>query len=428
MRLIVPAAAVVVGLALLVSEATMRPSTADRVELYGLFAGVSLVTTIAGWWLVRSHRRLRSLRWTIVVVGSSAVVVAGVMVAASATAMFLSVHDLRLVLASLTFGVGLGVLLAAAVAGPLTDDLRRLAETAGRVAEGDLDARTAIDRADEVGMLARSLDAMVARLGALQAERERGDAARRQLLASISHDLRTPLGTMQAAVEALQDGIAQDPDRYLRSMAGDLDLLRRMVDDLFVLARLEAGELEFEAMLVDLAEVADSAVESMTPVATRKDVIVALEAGSCPDVLGDPHALARVLRNLIDNAIRHTPSGSEVRVRLGATADRALVEVCDDGPGFPQPFRSRAFEAFSRADEARGRDGGGSGLGLAIARGIVDAHNGTIWIEDGNHGGVAFELPGHPRPGRGGQSPDPPTQPSAAMQYRSLSSSDTSRG
>jgi two-component system, OmpR family, sensor histidine kinase BaeS len=390
---LVPAAAVVVGLALLVSELAMRPSAPDRLVLYGLFAALSVVAALAGLWLTVAHRRLPSLRWTILVVASAAVVVAGAVVGASALAMFLSVHDLRLVLAALAFGVGLGVLLAAAVAGPLTSDLRELALTAQRVAEGDLGVRTGIDRADEVGRLARSLDAMVARLAHLQAQRDRGDASRRELLASISHDLRTPLGTLQAAIEALEDGVAEDPDRYLRSMASDVELLRGMVDDLFVLARLEAGELRLDRMPVDLAEVADSAVESMAAVAARKNVTVRLESGGLPDVLGDPQALARVLRNLVDNAIRHAPADSTVQVHLEGAGDAAVVRVLDDGPGFPEPFRAHAFDPFSRADAARERSSGGAGLGLAIARGLVEAHAGSIWIEPGSGGRVGVQLP-----------------------------------
>jgi signal transduction histidine kinase len=305
------------------------------------------------------------------------------------------------VYAALGFGVGLGVVLAITVAGPLTADLRALAAAAGDVARGDLSVRTRIERADEVGVLARAIDTMVVRLGDLQRERERDEAARRQLFASISHDLRTPLASLQAATEALQDGVAADPDRYLRSMANDLDLLRGMVDDLFLVSRLDAGAVQLEPMAVDLVELADGAVEAMASVAARGVVDLAVDAGGPVHVTADPRAVTRVLRNLIDNAVRHAPPGSTVTVEV-RDGSRHSVRVIDEGPGFDPAFAPLAFDVFSRADDARTRSGG-TGLGLAIAKGLVEAHGGDIWVDAGDGGVVGFSLPGaagHPPPVR----------------------------
>lgn len=202
--------------------------------------------------------------------------------------------------------------------------------------------------------------------------------------------MRPPL---QAAIEALQDGVSGDPDRYLRTMAADVDLLRGMVDDLFVLARLEAGELRLERMPVDLTELADSAVESLASMAARRDVHLRLDTVHPVVVEGDPQALGRVLRNLLDNAVVHAPACTTVRVRVGLDDKAATVRVEDDGPGFPAGFAGRAFEPFSRPDDARNRGAGGAGLGLAIARGLVLAHGGRIWIEQGTGGRVTFTLP-----------------------------------
>jgi two-component system, OmpR family, sensor histidine kinase BaeS len=178
---------------------------------------------------------------------------------------------------------------------------------------------------------------MVDQLGRLQAERERGEAARRRLLASIGHDLRTPLASLRAAIEALQDGVAADPDRYLRSMAGDVELLGGMVDDLFVLARLEAGDLRLDRMPLDLSEVAEGAVEAVAPIAARRQVEVRLVGDATVPAIGDPQALDRVLRNLLDNAIRHAPRGTTVHVTVDRDGGSGTVRVRDEGAGFPPP-------------------------------------------------------------------------------------------
>lgn len=392
MRALVAVGVAVVGLALIVSEAAMRPSPAERLTLYGLFGAAVAVAGLACWWLTRMHRRLPSLRWTMLAVATAAVVIAGAVVAVSAAAMFLAPPGVRVVVAALALGTGLGLLVAIGVTGPLTADLRQLAVTARRVADGDLGARTQIVRRDEVGALADSLDRMVDQLAQLQEERERDEAARHLLIASIGHDLRTPLASLRAAIEAIQDGVAPDPDRYLRSMAGDVELLGGMVDDLFVLARLRAGDLQMDRMSLDLVEVADGAVEAITPLAARRGVQVACEGEGEAAVLGDARALDRVLRNLLDNAVRHAPAGTTVQVTVQADGASGTIRVRDQGPGFPPGFVEHAFDLFARADAARVRGGGGAGLGLAIAKEVVEAHGGHIWIDQAPTT-VAFRLP-----------------------------------
>jgi two-component system, OmpR family, sensor histidine kinase BaeS len=382
--------------ALVVSEAAMRPSPEERFTLYGTFAAGAVVAALVGWWLTRVHRRLSSLRWTVLAVAVTAVAVASGVVLLAAGAMLLAPADVRVVLAALTLGTGLGLLVAIGVTGPLTGDLRQLAGAARRVADGDLTVRTGIERADEVGELARSIDRMVDQLAEFERQRQRDEAARHRLLAAVGHDLRTPLATLQAAVEALQDGVAADPERYLKAMAADVELLRGMVDDLLVLTGLEAGEVRLERLPLDLTELADGAAEALAPVAARAQVEIRLDADGAVPVVGDARALDRVLRNLLDNALRHAPGGSTVRVAVQVDGGAGEVRIHDDGAGFPAGFVDRAFDRFSRADEARERHGGGAGLGLAIARELVEAHGGRIWIEPGPGATVAFRLPASP--------------------------------
>lgn len=383
----------VAGAALIASEAAMQPTPQERIGLYTLAGAAALVTGLVCWWLMRIHRRLPSLRWTILVVALTAVAIAAAVIGASAATMFLSPADARFMLGALALGSGLGSLVAFGVTGPLTQDLRRVADAAQRVADGELHISTGIDRRDEVGELARSVDRMVAQLADLEEQRDRDQAARRQLLASIGHDLRTPLASLRAALEALQDGVAPDPGRYFAAMVTDVTLLGRMVDDLFVLARLDAGDLSVERLALDLTEIVDGAVEAASPVAERAGVRITLHADGPLPASGDTLALNRVTRNLLDNAIRHSPAGGEVTVTLREADGYAEVRVEDQGPGFPPGFAELAFERFSRPDEARERQAGGAGLGLAIAKELIDAHGGRIRIEEAAGGSVTFRLP-----------------------------------
>ncbi|MFP3915261.1 MAG: sensor histidine kinase [Actinomycetota bacterium] len=391
-KLIALTAALVVAI-LLVTEAAMQPSPRDRAILITVFGLAFALTVMMGWLLLRLAHRIRTLRTAFILIPVGAVGVAAITIGAAAFTMFLSAHDLRLTLVALGLGVGLGTALAVTVSRPLAGDLRRLSETAARVAEGDVTARTGVSRPDEVGELARAMDGMIGELAGLEEERARNEESRRTFLAAIGHDLRTPLTSLQAAVEALQDGIAPDPDRYLRSMARDLQTLRGLVDDLFMLTRIETRDLELQPVAVDAAELVDEILEAMRPLGESRHVRLVLDTEGPAPVEADPRAMARVVRNLVDNAVRHTGPDTEVRVRVEREPGGVLVRVKDQGPGFPEGFRHLAWEDAVRGDASRSRDGGGAGLGLTIARGLVEAHQGEIWIGEGEGGEVAFRLP-----------------------------------
>ncbi len=393
-RIVLGATAAVV-LALLAAEVTMQPSSHDRVVLIGVFASVAVLVAGAAGVLGRLTQRLTSLHTAVLVTSIAAVAAAAAAILASAASMFLSGHDLRLVLIALGLGVALGVVLAASVTRPLEADLLAIRQTAGRVAAGDRDVRTGVVRADEVGDLARALDDMIGRLAEAEAERSRMEDARREFLASVGHDLRTPLTSLRGAIEAIEDGLVEDPSRYLAAMRSDVRLLSSLVDDLFLLSRIESGALHLEREPVDLTELADEAVEAMRHVGRARGVTIDLDAdadAALPVAVSTPE-IGRVLRNLLDNAVRHTPDGGRVLVRTRRDGDRAVIEVVDEGPGFPPDFVGRAFESFARADGARQRDGSGAGLGLAIARGLVDAHGGTVTARPGPPGHVTVTLP-----------------------------------
>ncbi len=385
-------AAVVVG-ALVVAELAMDMTPQDRSLLYLVFGGMAVVTSVVAVMAFRWAPRLRSLLTSLRIVAFAAVVVAAGAVAAAALTMFIEPHDLTLVLVALLLGVGLGGVLAVAVAGPLTSDLERLAGTARQIGDGELAARTGIERSDELGEAARAFDGMARRLAEAEAASRAAAVERRALIAAIGHDLRTPLASLQATVEALQDGMAPDPERYLRGMAADIDHLRRLVDDLFLLARLDAGSHRIEAEEVDLAELVDESVEAMGSLSATRGVELLVDTTGSVPVVADPAAVGRILRNLVDNAVRHSPSGSAVTVTVTTGDGEAAVVVADEGEGFPEEFRSKAFERFARADSARTRREGGAGLGLAIARELTVLSGGSIEMLDGPGGRIRFTLP-----------------------------------
>ena len=386
MRRTVLALILVVAIVLLVAELTMDVTPADRRLLYLIFGVMALATLLAAVVSLRLATRFHSLRTSLIVIAYAAVVVTGAAVAVAALTMFIEPHDLTLVLVAIALGVGLGSVIAGAVARPLTSDLEAISRTAERVGAGDLSARTGVRRNDELGRAAAALDESITTLQSSEEER-------RNLLSAIGHDLRTPMGSMQAAVEALQDGVAPDPQAYLRGLSLDLEHLRHLIDDLFLLARIESGRLELSPVGVDLAELADEAVEAVTPVAASRKVALTVDGPGHVSVAGDPAAIGRVLRNLLANAIRHSPESGEVRVMLSRNGSDAITMVVDQGPGFPTEMGNRVFERFVRADDSRSRESGGTGLGLFIAKSIIEAHGGTITIEPGPGGRVRFSVP-----------------------------------
>lgn len=373
-------------------EVIMDPGPGDRVAALVLFGSVALGITAAARLLPRLARRVRSLRVSVVVLGVASLAILQLAVLVAGSQMFISQHDIELLMVLIGYGLVASIALALTVSGPLTDDLARIGRASSAIAAGDLAARTGVSRLDEVGRLARDIDAMADLLEQAAAQRSRDETTRRALFAAISHDLRTPLASMQAVIEALQDGLATEPERYVESLEADLDALSRLVDDIFLLARLESGDIELEPEVVDLTEIVDEAIEVFRPLASAKDVDLELEADTRVTALGSPEALARVVRNLMDNAIRHSPRGGHVVVAVDNGAE-ARCRVTDQGAGFSPDFLIEAFEQFSRNDPHRTRDSGGAGLGLAIARSYIDALDGDIWVEPGPGGLVSFSVP-----------------------------------
>ncbi len=418
-RLVVSLGALAV-LAIVLADVLLRPPTGgERIHLTLILLLPVVATAVTVPLLRRWVSRRASVAGAALFVGLCSLGLGAVTTSAASNAMFLSSHDYRLFLVVLMLSCGIALVVGAQLTRPLATDIRRLGEVAGRVAEGDLRAHTGIDRRDEVGKTATAVDVMVDSLAAAADERDRNSAARQQLFTSLGHDLRTPLAAMRAAVESLQDGIAPDPDRYLTILGNQVNSIEVMLDQLFAYARIESGHQGASRETVSLAELADEAVEALTPLAHRFDVRLRLSADQPGFVNVSSVEMSRVLRNLIENAIRHSPENGSVCVTvtesepglvrssfcgpdlggpdLGGPGlggpDLVQLSVRDQGSGFPTEFRAQAFEPFTRADSARNARTGHAGLGLAITKGIVTAHDGHIWLGDGPGGEVHVTLP-----------------------------------
>jgi signal transduction histidine kinase len=251
-------------------------------------------------------------------------------------------------------------------------------------------------------LLVRAANAMLARLAAEREARAAAEDARRRLIVAVSHDLRTPIASLRLLAEAIEDKIATGEvrTRYLREMQTHVAVLSSLVEDLFDYARLEAGEIQVSARQLEVGELVSETAAAMRVHADERGVELRAEpaAGRAPGkslaARGDPEQIRRVLLNLLDNAIAHTPSGGIVTVSATSGDGIVEVEVADEGTGIAPEERAHVFEAFYRGgdDVARSRDG--AGLGLSIARAIVQAHGGEIWIAPAMRGTrVCFSIP-----------------------------------
>lgn len=336
--------------------------------------------------------RLPTLRARVVALALGAAILPLVAVVASGVLMFDSGHDLAILAVASASGVA-AVAGALLVARSVMDPVARVRDASEALARGDLSARAPENGPAEVAELGAAFNQMAGEL-------ERLFDARRQLVAHASHDLRTPLASLQAMLEAIEDGLVP-ASAYLPAMHDQVRHLSGLVDDLFELARIDAGALTLELREVRLDGLVAGCVRGVEARAEARGIRLESRVdGAVPAVRCAPEHLERVLLNLLTNALRHTPSDGAVAVLVASEPDGVRVSVEDTGEGIAPEALERAFDRFWRADSARRRDGAGAGLGLAIARGLVEAQGGRIWAEQREGGGarVSFVLPA-PAPG-----------------------------
>jgi two-component system OmpR family sensor kinase/two-component system sensor histidine kinase BaeS len=308
--------------------------------------------------------------------------------AGSPASDFLGALNRSLLLAGLAAGA-IALIVGVVLFRQITAPLLSLTAAAERIAHGDLNARVPVRTRDELGRVSGAFNAMADSLAQSQ-------TARRNLVADIAHELRTPLSVMRANLEAMQDGVLPLDVEQVNEVHQQTLLLARLVDDLRLLSLADAGQLKLERSPTDLVVLARAVVERATISAQAKGVSLAVDApDSLPLITVDPDRVMQVLQNLIANALQYTPKGGRVTVSLRMVHDSLEVSVADTGAGIATEDLPHVFDRFYRADKSRARVSGGSGLGLAIVKQLVEAHHGSIQVESeaGRGSRFVFTLP-----------------------------------
>jgi signal transduction histidine kinase len=333
------------------------------------------------------------LRGRLVAVALAATLVGLANLAALARLMFLSDHDAAQVALLLVYSTAAGIGVALATASASITAIERLATTARRLAEGDLEARAGrLHAGPELDSLAATLDDMAARLSSSMKRQQAAESQRRDLITAVSHDLRTPIAGLRAMVEAVDEDVVDDLPtirRYVGEMRGAVDSLVLLVDDLFELVQLDSGAIEAESVRARLEDVVRSAVTACDAQAAEKGLALETKLDGAAAARCSPR-VTRVVQNLLQNAIRHTPAGGTVRVEARPEHNGIEVAVVDSGEGIGPAALERVFDPFWRGDAAR--SSGGSGLGLALAKRIVETLGGRIEVESEPRRGSRFSV------------------------------------
>lgn len=290
---------------------------------------------------------------------------------------------------ALVIGGALALVLILTLSRTVLRPVRDLTTAVRRMERGDLSARVVTGAGDEIGQLARSFNAMAEALA-------RQETLRRDMVSDVAHELRTPLANLRCQIEALEDGLAQPDAATIRSLRDETLLLARLVEDLQQLSLAEAGALRLAREPLAPAALLEQALAALRPAAEEADVMLEADAApALPPVQGDRERVAQVLRNLVTNALQHTPAGGRVTMEARAVADAVEFTVRDTGRGIPVEHLPLVFERFHRVDPSRARATGGAGLGLAIVRRLVEAHGGAVRVEseEGRGATFAFTLP-----------------------------------
>jgi signal transduction histidine kinase len=386
----------------------MRPPGQDLLELGLIFGGTGMGASLLGfvshrlgWW-----RRATSLTQSLTVGHLLATLVGLAIVMLAARLMFINKHDLTLAGLLLLFAGGVAVSFGYFLSNSITERLKELDHGARRLSEGDFAARVNVGGRDEVAQLGRAFNRMAEKLEQGEQEATRLEGARRDFIAGASHDLRTPLTSLRAMLDAIADGVAEQPAEYIQRSLRVVAQLSSLTNDLVELAQLDSGSARWQRTSGSIAQIVQAAIEDSALRAEERKIRL---AGAAPPNLKPlwmaEDKIARVLQNLLDNAIRHTGEGGEVQVEVRERDGIVEVSVQDTGEGIPPEHLPHVFERFYRGDKSRSREGmekGGVGLGLAIAKELVEGHGGRIWVESEPAQGtrITFSLP-RDEPGAG---------------------------
>ncbi|MGO8950364.1 MAG: sensor histidine kinase [Ktedonobacterales bacterium] len=400
------AIALAFGITLAVLIAILHPSREDAIRLFvylGMGSLVSILLGEAALWLTDATN-VGSIWLKIAIPPLLTAVVIALNVLLIARLMFISNEDGQLLLAFLVFGIAVALLLSSSIAARMTSSIQRIGTGAMRIAEGDYSFR--LDRAstngeDELAQLSRWFNQMADGVQTAFERKQAAERERREVITAVSHDLRTPLASVRAMIEAIDDGIVRDPAtiaRYHQTVRTELRHLSALLDDLFELSRIESGALALIREPMSIEDIISDVLESTHEQAERAGVtLIGQVSGTLPAVNIDARQIYRALTNLLQNAIRYTPATGTILLRAeyapsspsDQSRDGVLVQVIDTGEGVAASDLPHIFERTYRGETSRRRvpTGGaavestGAGLGLAITRGIIEAHGERIWAE-----------------------------------------------
>ena len=382
-------------------ELVMSPPLGDLMYLALYLSLTSLGSAVfgfashrLGWW-----RRLPRISYALIL----GYILAGGLtlfnVFITARLMFINQHDLALGSLLLFFAGGISIAFGYFLSNTISQGLENLAQGAQQLSQGDFSTRVPVHGQDEIAQLSTSFNKMAVQLERA-AENERTlDEARRNLVAWASHDLRAPLTSLRVMLDALADGVVDDPAtvaRYLNQSQNEITRMSSLLDDLFELAQLDAGFRDLNFEWITLTDLISDTLESFAARATAQDITLAGSIDPQVDpVWAAPDKLSRILDNLLSNALCFTPQGGSIRLNAKIEEKATLITVEDNGSGINPKDLPHIFDRFYRGEKSRVRDkdeNGGVGLGLAIAKGLVEAHGGVIWVESQLNEGSAFHF------------------------------------
>jgi signal transduction histidine kinase len=356
----------------------------------------ALISGLAGYAAYRFRwlERAPALRWSLLGGYALASLLTFLNVWITARLMFASQHDLLLATILLLFAGGIAMVLGYFLSSTVSERIHRLDQAAKEIQAGNLSVRIPVSGNDEVARLARTFNQMAAQLQESNANQLALESLRRDLVAWAGHDLRTPLAGVRVLVEALADGMIDDPAtsrRYLEQARKQIDHLSLLIDDLFQVSQLDAGGIPLNLEPASLVDLISDTLENYSGQATRQNIQLSGRASPEIDpIIMDVQRIGRVLNNLVDNALRYTHTGGRVSIEAEPAPGRVRVTVQDNGDGISPTDLSHVFDRYYRGEKSRNQATGGTGLGLAIAKGIVEAHGGQIGVASSPGQGASF--------------------------------------
>ena len=376
----------------------LQPPSQDLL-LLGLFLLLSGGLTLTIGHLVTRFglgTYIRRVRGKLLFVLSLSAALALINVGFTSYLMFISQHDLVILSLLLLFSLGMSLFLALTLSESLHQTMQEVLRGVRQMSTGEFRARIQINSGDEWQEVAHAFNAMALQLEAASVREKELEQARRQLVAAVSRDLRTPLASMRAMVESINDGVVTDAEtlrRYMQTLQSEVEYLSRLIDDLFELSQIDSGLLELRLEQADLHDLVTDTLEGLFAQALQRRLNLHGEVDhGVPSLVMDTKRIQRVLYNLLQNAMRHTPADGTILIRAEEIGGEVHVSVVDSGEGIAASELPRLFERFHRRDQARSRTQGGGGLGLSIAKGIVEAHGGRIWAESTPGQGATFTF------------------------------------